>query len=199
MPPLPSIDLRAAILDAARARFAEEGVSAVSMRRIAADAGCSATAIYLYFKDREALIEALSLEDFLLLARKLSPLAKVPDPLERLRRMAEAYGRFALEKPHAYQFLFMTQKAAVPEAAGRQRNRPEENAYLMLRGTIQQALERKQLKAEDPDLLGQTLLAGVHGVVALHLTNFEDPWVPWRPVKRRIRFMADALLASFTA
>lgn len=192
-------DLRAAILSAARARFAEEGVAAVSMRRIAADAGCSATAIYLHFRDREALIEALSLEDFLLLAHRLAPLAKVSDPLERLGRMAEAYGRFALEKPHAYQFLFMTRKAAVQEAESLARSRPEENAYLLLRETIRQAIKDKRLKAGDADLVAQTLLAGIHGVVALHLTNFEDPWVPWRPVKARIRFMADTLLASFAA
>lgn len=171
------------------------------MRKIAEDAGCSATAIYIHFKDKESLIEALSLEDFLVLASSLAPLAKTKDPLTRLRRMSEAYVQLALENPHSYRFLFMTSKTAVHPERSLVRDRPEENAYLMLRATIEEALHkglfRKGLK--DADALAQSFLAGVHGVVALHLTNFNDPWIPWRPVKARARLMLDTLIRGLTA
>ncbi|WP_127588190.1 TetR/AcrR family transcriptional regulator [Paenibacillus koleovorans] len=57
------------IVDAAEKLFSEHGYEAVTMREIAKEAGCSHTTIYIYFKDKEALLHQLS----------------VP-PLERLKR-----------------------------------------------------------------------------------------------------------------
>ena len=57
-------DLRAKILDAARELFVNEGVEAVSMRKVADKIGYSATTLYNYFDDKEALLYALCDADF---------------------------------------------------------------------------------------------------------------------------------------
>ena len=64
-------ETRAKITDAARELFAREGYDAVSMRRIAEAIEYSPTAIYVHFKDKEALFQDLCRQDFGKLAEGL--------------------------------------------------------------------------------------------------------------------------------
>ena len=48
-----------AILEAARDLLAEGGIDALSMRAVAARVGVSATAIYNYFENKQALVESV--------------------------------------------------------------------------------------------------------------------------------------------
>jgi AcrR family transcriptional regulator len=52
---------KSSITEAAGALFTLRGYDAVTMREIAKEAGCSHTTIYLYFKDKEALLEQLAI------------------------------------------------------------------------------------------------------------------------------------------
>ena len=52
-------ELRRKILDAARALFVEQGYDAVTMRKIAQAIEYSPTAIYLHFRDKKAVINAI--------------------------------------------------------------------------------------------------------------------------------------------
>lgn len=189
-------DLKARILTETRALVVAEGLEGLSMRKVAQRCGCTATAIYLYFRDKEALLEALVLEDFLDLARDLEALRSVPDPLERLRRLALAFAAYALAKPAHYRFLFLTPRPALGPEASAGRNHPEVNAYLLGREAAEAALTAGLVRADigDADALLQTLLAGIHGVVSLHLVRFQDPALPWHPVEARITRMLEVLL-----
>ena len=68
---------------------------------------------------------------------------------------------------------------------------PEEDAYEFLRATVAEALYTGAFRDElkDIDLIAQTLWAGVHGVVSLQIAKNEDPWVPWRSLKKRAELM----------
>ncbi len=192
-------DLRAAILASARARFAAEGFEAASMRRIAEDAGCSATAIYIYFEDKQRLMDALVLEDFLALAEAFQKLRSVKDPLERIRRAGRQMTRFALEHPNHYRLIFMTPKPDLPAPAdGRGRDETGNNPYLFLRSCLEEARDAGSFREGlDPDLLAQTLFAALHGVLALQVVQFRDRWIQWRPLQFRADFVLAALIDSF--
>lgn len=201
-PKTASPDLKAAILAAARARFAAEGFEATSMRRIADDVGCSATAIYIYFDDKQRLMDALVLEDFLRLAHGFQTLAKVKDPLERIRRAGRQFTAFAVQHPNHYRLLFMTPKpdlAAPVNGIGR--DRPGNNPYLFLRSCLEEARDAGCFRPglEDMDFLAQTLLAALHGVLALQVVQYRDRWIQWRPLQARAEFVLDALITSFKA
>jgi len=101
-------ETRTTILDAARELFAAEGYEAVTMRRIAERIEYSPTAIYFHFKDKEALMGKLCAVDFHTLAMQFTKIAKVADPVERLRRIGHAYAEFAAEYPNHYRLMFMT-------------------------------------------------------------------------------------------
>ena len=190
-------EIRQKILDAARELFVQEGYDAVTMRRIADRIEYSATAIYLHFKDKRAVLIALCDEDFLRLARELQKIGRVEDPVERMRQSGRAYVRFALEHPNHYRWMFMTPHPDHgPEESGIRAGNPEEDAWAFLRGTVAEAIEGGRLRPElrDPDLVAQAVWGAVHGVVSLHIAKCNDDWVDWRPPLEVAELLMDAAI-----
>src|SRR5262245_8666913 len=99
--------VRAKILDAARELFVTQGVEAVTMRKIAEKIDYTATALYTHFADKDALLRALCDADFLKLRGAFERIARMDDPIERLRKLGKEYVRFALEYPNHYKLMFM--------------------------------------------------------------------------------------------
>src|SRR5262249_46076281 len=100
--------LRRQIFDAARELFIRHPYEAVSLRTIGDKAGYSAPTILNHFGSKEGLIHAICEEDFLALRAQFERIAKVADPVERLRRIGLVYIEFAMEHPNHYRFMFMT-------------------------------------------------------------------------------------------
>jgi AcrR family transcriptional regulator len=192
------LETREKILDAARELFMAEGYDGVSMRKIASRIEYTPTAIYDYFKDKDELFLEICHEDFRRLAHSLIGLAQVADPVERLRKIGPAYIEFGYKHPNHYRTMFMTPHPPIleEEAALAGKGNPEEDAYEFLRATVEEAMKagafRKELK--DPDLVSQTLWAGVHGVISLQIAKCDDAWVPWRPLKKRVELMIESQL-----
>src|SRR6516164_5763268 len=182
------LETREKILDAARELFIAEGYDGVSMRKIADKIEYTPTTIYGHFADKDELFREICHEDFRRLAQSLIGLAQIIDPVERLRKIGPAYIEFGHKHPNHYRTMFMTPHPPIleEEAAMAGKGNPEEDAYEFLRATVEEAMRagafRKELK--DPDLVSQTLWAGVHGVISLQIAKCDDAWVPWRPLKK---------------
>jgi AcrR family transcriptional regulator len=189
------LELREKILAIAREMFAREGVEAVTMRKIADRIEYSATAIYQYFPDKDALLREICERDFTALAQQSLRVAREPDPVERIRKLGRAYIDFALEHPSSYRLMFMTPKTAGQKAMDGQ-GVPERDAYALLRSVVQECIEQGRLdkKSWDAELVSQSLWAAVHGLCALEITMSCDQWVPWRSVKARSRHLLDTML-----
>lgn len=95
-------NLRAAILDAAAAGIARDGVDGLSLRAIAAEIGVSHTAFRRHFGDREGVLNALAVRGNLLLAQELRKAAVTGDFVE----VGVAYVRFALANPGPFAVMF---------------------------------------------------------------------------------------------
>jgi len=192
------VETREKILDAARELFIAEGYEGVSMRKIADKIEYSPTAIYVHFADKDQLFLEICHEDFRRLAQSLIGLAKIADPVERLKKIGPAYVEFGQKHPNHYRTMFMTPHPPIlaSDVALSGRGNPEEDAYEFLRATVAEALHtgafREDLK--DIDLIAQTLWAGVHGVISLQIAKSEDPWVPWRSLKKRSELMIETQL-----
>jgi len=189
--------VRIKILDSARELFAAQGYEGVSMRAIAEKIEYSPTLIYQYFKDKETLIKELCYEDFDNLALQLQDTLKIEDPIERLHRCGREYVRFAVAYPNHYRLMFMTPKpphADDPERA-ELKGKPETDAYAFLRLLVERAAAEGALRNPnaDVDLLAQTLWAGLHGVIALHIIMYCDKWLAWKTLDERTEAMLSAL------
>lgn len=194
-------ETRERILDACRELLLSEGFHGLSMRKLAAKIGYSATAIYFHFPDKDALLGELVEREFIKFRRAFDQASQVSDPIERLRQMGMIYVEFGLEQPSAYKFLFMnTAMEQFPKIGLIERGNPAQDCYANLRVTVVEGLTAGRFRADltDADQLAQLFFAGTHGVVSLHLARGKDPWVDWRPVRESARLMIDALIRGLT-
>jgi AcrR family transcriptional regulator len=191
--------LRAKIMDSARQLFVERGRDAVTIRSIAEAIEYSPRTIYLHFKDKEDLLRQLCAEDFQAFGANLAQHLHVADPIERITLLGQAYAAFAFTHPHHYIHMFMNPPAVAPdEDMLANAGDPEADAYALLRGSVQEAMDKDLFKPEfqDVELITQILWAGSHGVVSLHLTRTGEGYVPWRPIEERVATMGRAVLTG---
>lgn len=93
------------ILDAALAILSEEGADAVTMRRVAAEAGVTAMATYKHYANREALLSAVADAGFRRMAETRSERSRAVGFEERIEGLLDDFLDFALGNPHLYAFM----------------------------------------------------------------------------------------------
>jgi AcrR family transcriptional regulator len=105
------------ILTAAKLLFSEKGYNTVSMREIAKKAGCSHTTIYIYFKDKEDLLEQLSIPTLKEMIQKFQAIILNPSlPAEyRLKEISRKYFHFCLKNRSLYTVFFIAHGTRVDE------------------------------------------------------------------------------------
>lgn len=194
------IEIREKILESARRLLAERGYDGVTMREIARQIEYSPTVIYSHFKDKHTLISALVGADYRDVGSMLRQLGAIEDPLARLRFFGERLTEYALDSPNVYRAIAMT---STPEGGPASTAEPDDgdfraDAHSLVLGSVREAIQRGLLRPdiEDSELVAQTFLGGIHGIIAMHLTMGEDHWVQWRPVQARVGLLLDALLAG---
>lgn len=99
-------ELKKDILEAAKSLFVEKGYEATSIRNIAEKIEYSPATIYLYYKDKNAIIHALHQEGFKLLVEHFKDIAIAERAFDRLIAMGHAYIQFALKNPDMYNLIF---------------------------------------------------------------------------------------------
>src|SRR6266516_1866327 len=98
--------MKQAILAAARARSAQEGWQAVTIRKVADRIEYSPPMIYEHFENKDAILLELMREGFrLLLAEIQTTNTAIGAPAERVMRIAVAYWEFAWKYPELYQVM----------------------------------------------------------------------------------------------
>ncbi|MBC7878618.1 MAG: TetR/AcrR family transcriptional regulator [Anaerolineales bacterium] len=101
-------DLKNALIKAGVEILAKDGVSGLSLRKVASKAGVSHTAPYSHFADKQALIAAISTEGFRQLYQCLSDVVDKykSNPKKQLIEAAWAYVQFAMDDPDRFKVMF---------------------------------------------------------------------------------------------
>lgn len=174
------------IVRAARELLLRVGHDEFSMRKLAAELGCVPGTLYLYFKDKPALVAALVEESFEELMSELER-STDPDPLLFLRRIMHAYIRFGIDNPDHYYFAFM-----LPRTSGLEKARPRPHrSFAFLCDVVSDCIDRGSLRQMDPELAAQGIWTGIHGVTSLMITI---PKFPWGDRKAVIDHVVDSLI-----
>jgi AcrR family transcriptional regulator len=93
------------IFAAAKTVLDRDGISGLSIRKVAQRAQVSPMAMYNHFADKHALLNAL-MEDGLAAWEKTARAIRARDPMEWLKRLMEAFLDFALTEPHRFDAAF---------------------------------------------------------------------------------------------
>jgi len=174
------------ILVAAKELFLRDGYEATTIRRIADVVGVSAPALYLYFRDKDAIMLALCDQTFRSLIEVMEGMEQQElTPIERLRRCGAAYIHFALEHPREYWLTFMS--GNTPEAIKRRGHKPESFdpdapgsqgaiAFAKLMAIFRE-IENSGLQLTYPvDTAAELVWMSLHGLVAALINNPEFNW-----------------------
>lgn len=80
----------------------------VTLRAVAEQAGTSTMAVYTHFGGMPGLLQAVRLEGFRLLVRRIDGLPESDDPVQDLAALGAAYVAHGLAHPHLYRAMFDT-------------------------------------------------------------------------------------------
>ncbi len=131
------------ILHAASRLFSKKGYDHVTMREIAKEAGCSHTTIYIYFKDKEALLHKLSMPVLQMLKEKLENISKdvTITSEEKLMEISGEFIYFCLLNRSMYSIFITTRSSRVDvEEPDSEINRIRLELFNIIRLGIQECL-----------------------------------------------------------
>jgi len=167
---------RAEILEAAERIFVAEGYEGATIRKIADEVGVSSTALYMHFQDKGCILLEICERTLRLLYERNSEIAAKPlDPVVRVRMMLEAYMRWGMEHPNAYQLVYSGRPAPAgpwPEAA----RDLSTQCYESFCGVVREIGAAGRLRAGTVDSAAQALWMSCHGVVALLASRPNFGW-----------------------
>ena len=156
------------IINCARDIYLVQGYSHFSMRKVAACAGISATAIYRHFPDKESLLFSILLSGFRIFSSYLKRSEEESSPLKCLQRSSHEYMNFALKNPAYYEIMFMTSNQMTGLKNLNLKGGEEMQATYLYH---YQLVVNCQFKGKNIDQLAAAIWAFGHGLVSLYLVN----------------------------
>ena len=188
------------ILTAAKELFIAEGFATVTTRKLATRVGLSQTGLYVYFKNKEEILDALCKRTFSRLGERLRQVATAAPPsLDLFRRLVEGYIEFGIENPDEYVLTFMVGGGVAKPADARDLSLPFEDqgpgmqAFLLFREQLAKLADAGILKSLDPTLATQVVHMAMHGVVALLIAR---PHFAWDSKQTLVETLIETLISG---
>jgi AcrR family transcriptional regulator len=151
------------VLAAALRIIGRDGVTALTARRLAEEAGTSPPAVYELFGDKTGVVRAMFFAGFEQLGAALTQAPEGDDPVEDLVALAQTYRGFILAHPALAAVMFSRPFASFDPA-------PEETAAgAVVRERIVAAVRRAVVAGRlrgDPTDVAHACVALVHGLAA---------------------------------
>lgn len=168
----------ARILDAASALAFDEGLDALSIKRVADLADYTPGALYRYFPSKDAIVVAIMVRAIDQLTDRLGAIAEL-DPLRRLVTYARAYRDLAEQEPHA--FALVSKLSADPrvlvaeDEAVAQVIAAVERLFVPILSTFAEAVARGQLDSGPAHDRALALFSALQGALQLRKQEARMP------------------------
>lgn len=199
--PGPDDEQSVAILDAARRLLATEGAAALTIRRIAAEAGWSTMGVYSRFGSKDGIVDRLYADGFAELGRRMRAVPHTDDPVQDLLGIGLAYRETALANATSYEVMFHdVVPGFVPTPAS---TMVAAAVFTDLVDRVARAVAAGALQPHDPGDLALVVWALSHGFVSLEIharQADEEPMHAARADRDRIyRLACESLLRGLRA
>ncbi|HJQ44537.1 MAG TPA: TetR/AcrR family transcriptional regulator [Jatrophihabitantaceae bacterium] len=149
--------------------LAEHGPSALSLRRVAAEAGTSTMSVYTRFGDKGRLLAEMYRDGFRRLGAALLAVPQTRQPMADLFELGLAYRRAALDNHQVYDLMF---GHPVPEFRPDEQSRATADAaYRPLVEAVRRCLDVGVLAGTDAERIALHLWSVSHGMVSLELNG----------------------------
>src|SRR5262249_54200818 len=149
------------------------GEEAVTLRAVAQATGVSHNAPYKHFKNRDALLAAVAIADFVEMAAALKKVRlSSAKPTAKLTRALKVVTEYSVKHPSRYQLLFSDPKIAAQEGGLKQ-------TALVTFSEIDAIVQECQATEELPSVPHVTLtglmIATLHGLISLQASGRMKP------------------------
>ncbi|SDL90639.1 TetR/AcrR family transcriptional regulator [Maricaulis salignorans] len=186
-------DMRGQISACALRLFQGEGYAAISMRRLAQEAGCTAMTLYKYFDSKIDILRTLWADVFDELFDGLEQIAaRHSEPVARLNAVATGYVAYWLEHREHYFMVFMSGGVSLSDVVGFVSDPALLARFEMLRTHLDCALggdtEAGELRLKT-DLLMCALNGIAHNLITIN-------GYPWSDPEKLVRQATGGLLAK---
>jgi AcrR family transcriptional regulator len=158
------------VMAVATEELAEKGPEELSLRQIARRLGCAIGTLYLYFRDKDALIDAVVDAGFAGLLTSLQAVDATMPVREQLRAAFQSYVRYGIENQNLYRCAF-----CLPRGADRPLRRPHQ-AFEHLVHLVERAREAGLFQHVETQLAAQTIWVAAHGLTSLLVLRPDFPW-----------------------
>lgn len=158
-------NLKQALIDVALDIVRTEGVSGISLRKVAKALDVTQTAPYSHFKDKKSLLATLAAIGFRLFAKRMSEeILEAADSKDILRGLGMGYVLFATEEPELFRLMFGEEMNGYVESEELLTSAAE--SYELISNAVSRSLDEQQ---SDRDRSTATTAAWsmVHGLATL--------------------------------
>ena len=165
-------ELKLLILNAAKKLFVEKGIESTTIRNIAHEIEYSVGTVYVYYKDKNAILHDLHTQGFKQLGGAMRVLFSVSDPMERLKALGRVYLQFAMDNPDMYQLMF-TMQAPIDflESMHKEEWNEGKATFDALKVTVAECIEQGHFKGHHLEPLSFAIWSLTHGMASLHISQ----------------------------
>ncbi|WP_322114352.1 TetR/AcrR family transcriptional regulator [Fictibacillus sp. KU28468] len=163
------------ILEAAGRLFGKRGYEVVTIREIAKEAGCSHTAIYLYYKDKESLLHHLAMPLLQELKLQLEDISHRQDAggSAKLKSICRTFIEFCLLHQSMYTTFITASSSRVDEQNPKlQINKVRIELFQLLMSVLKDVLGISD--NEQSLAFARILFYNLHGIISTYL-NHKEP------------------------
>lgn len=162
--------LKMLILKGAKKLFLERGIEQTTIRNIADEIDYSVGTVYVYFKDKNAILHDLHSIGFQELGGYFTELFAIKDPMERLRKMGFTYLKFAMENSEMYDLMFIV-KAPMEFIESTEKEAWNEGAetFGALKKTVEECMNKGHFEGHSLEALSFMIWSLVHGMCCLEI------------------------------
>jgi AcrR family transcriptional regulator len=170
--------LRDEILDATTELLLDTGhAKSVSIRAVAERVRVTPPSIYLHFKDKDALLDAVCARYFEKLDEEMQRAAiGETTALGAMRALGQAYVRFALQNPELYRIATMEEGQAGSDVD----TTLNSSAFMHMCAGVEAMMDEGIYTRDDPTRVALELWTAAHGVAALLIAK---PYLPWGDIE----------------
>ncbi|MFV5444348.1 TetR/AcrR family transcriptional regulator [Acinetobacter oleivorans] len=167
--------MRQRLINAAARVLAEDGVKALTTRKIVAETGTSTMSVYTHFGSLENLVKEMIVFGFKQLDHAFDAIPQSLDSVSYLVGLTYAYIQFAREHSHLYAVMF----GSIPLGDLRvmEKSALEEGLYTLekIAETVQLAIEQKRFHRDSAFLIANQWWTIVHGFALLESARYLVP------------------------
>jgi len=163
-------EMKKLIIETATGLFIDQGFDKTSMRNIAEAIEYSPATIYLYFKDKSELFNAIHVQGFQMFFDYLSKVMVIEDPMERMDMLGRQYISFAVENPGYYDLMFIMR-----EPMNAEKNEEDwlqgGTSHSILTNTVAECIEKGYFKGQNAEVISFMIWSQVHGICAMMIRD----------------------------